>query len=109
MKVLYELEDVVTHFSFLNVDVLKFKGTMKESLGIPVIGNEAKLCLALAKAFANIGNVVSLCNTQHTLVEAANASPYGWAATKHLEKEKGVFSIEDVENTKLLKRGRRVC
>ena len=40
---------------------------------------------------------------QITLVEAANATPYGWNIAKHLEPEQGIFSEQDKANTEALR------
>ena len=40
---------------------------------------------------------------QITLVEAANATPYGWNVAKHLEPGQGIFSEQDKDNTKALR------
>ena len=37
------------------------------------------------------------------LVEAANATLYGWKVANHLEPEKGIFLEEDKANTKALR------
>ena len=33
------------------------------------------------------------------LVEAANATPYGWKVANHLESEQGIFSEQDKTHT----------
>ena len=59
-----------------------------------------------AKAFVGqielLSQMKKLLITQRTLVEAANASPYGWNAANKMEEEHGIFSLEDQTNTKAL-------
>ena len=45
----------------------------------------------------------SLVKQQIKLVEAANATPYGWNIAKHLEAGHGIFSERDKANTKALR------
>ena len=40
---------------------------------------------------------------QIMLVEAANATLYGWKVANHLESEKGIFSEQDQTHTKALR------
>ena len=83
-KVLYEVEDFVTQFSFLNMDVLNCKGSLEESLNVAVKGNEDKLQFALCKSFSHVGNIATILTKQRTLLEAANESAYGWSAAKYM-------------------------
>ena len=49
-----------------------------------------------------------LITAQRLLVEAANASPYGWMAAKHMESDHGIFSLEDKDNMKSLREAEMV-
>ena len=49
-----------------------------------------------------------LITTRRTLVEAANASSYGWMAAKHMESGHGIFSLEDKDLMKSLREAEMV-
>ena len=47
--------------------------------------------------------MISLITPQRTLVEAANAYPYGWLAAKLIEPGHPIFNEQDKDNTKSLR------
>ena len=103
-KVLFEIEDIVKVFSFLELDVLQMKGTIDESRSVNIDRCKSKLPFALVKSFSHVANINTILVLQRTLLEAANESSYGWAAARHLEKGKGVFTVEDVSNMEELRK-----
>ena len=95
------VEDSYKLYNFLGVDLKEM--TILTSLVTDFFSQNPDLA---AKAFEGqldlLAQMNKLLTTQRTLVEAANASPYGWSAAKHMEEEYGIFSAEDKTNMKAL-------
>ena len=58
---------------------------------------------AFLKQVGFLKDMDKLLRQQIMLVEAANATPYGWRVANHLEPEKGIFSEQDKTHTKALR------
>ena len=101
-KLLYAVEDSYDLYNFLGVD-LKELTTLTDSVAAFFSQNPALAAKAFEGQMELPAQMNKLITTQRTLVEAANASPYGWSAAKHMEEEHGIFSNEDKTNTKALR------
>ena len=62
-----------------------------------------KAAPAFLKQVEFLKEMNKIVKQQIMLVEAPNATPYGWKVANHLEPEKGIFSEQDKANTKALR------
>ena len=65
--------------------------------------NQEKASQAFLKQVSLVKQMDKIVKQQIMLVEAANATPYGWKVANHLESEKGIFSEQDQTHTKVLR------
>ena len=70
---------------------------------INLAGKEEQAAEAIVKQWQMLAKMKGLIQVQRTLLEAANSSPYGWMAARHMEDEQGVFTLDDKDNTKALR------
>ena len=77
MRMIYKLEDAVSFWGFLGVRFLQMKGDSVSAQSIHFQGHEDEVWLGLAKTFEKFAEMKSQLSAQRTLLEAANASPYG--------------------------------
>ena len=79
------------------------EGTVNQALGPLFAFDPEKAAQAFLKQVEFLKEMNKIVKQQIMLVEAANATPYGWKVANHLEPEKGIFSEEDKANTKALR------
>ena len=102
LKLKYHLEDSYECYDYLAQD-LKAEGEVSVAVGQLFALNQEKVAQAFLKQVCLIKGMDDIVKQQITLVEAANATPYGWNVAKHLEPEHGIFSEQDKANTKALR------
>ena len=101
LKLKYHLEESYECYNFLAQD-LKAEEEVSVAVGQLFALNQEKVAQAFLKQVCLIKGMDDIVKQQITLVEAANATPYGWNVAKHLEPEHGIFSEQDKANTKAL-------
>ena len=102
LKLKYHLEDSYECYDFLAQD-LKAEGEVNAAIGQLFALNQEKASQAFLRQVSLIKSMYKIVKQQITLVEAANATSYGWNVAKHLEPEHGIFSEQDKANTKALR------
>ena len=68
------------------------------NIGPLFVLNQKKAAQAFLRQVSLIKNMDKIVKQQISLVEAANATPYGWNVAKHLEPEHRIFSEQDKVN-----------
>ena len=82
----YHLEDSYECYDYLAQD-LKAEGEVSVAVGQLFALNQEKVAQAFLKQVCLIKGMDDIVKQQITLVEAANATPYGWNVAKYLENE----------------------
>ena len=90
----YHLEDSYECYDFLGQD-LKAEGEVNAAIDPIFTLNQEKASQDFLRQVSLIKNMDKIVKQQITLVEAANATPYGWNVAKHLEHEHGIFLEQD--------------
>ena len=106
LKLKYHLEDSYGCYDFLGQDITA-EGEVNSALGLLFALNQEKASQAFRKQVSLVKQMDKIVKQQIMLVEAANATPYGWKVANHLENEKGIFSEQDQTHTKAFGRGFR--
>ena len=101
-KMKYNLEYSFECYDFLGED-LSAEGEVNQALGPLFALNQEKADQAFLKQVGLLKDMDNLVRQQIMLVEAANATLYGWKVANHLEPEKGIFSEQDKNHTKALR------
>ena len=57
--------------------------------------NQEKASQAFLKQVSRVKQMTKIVKQQIMLVEAANATPYGWKVANNLDSGKGIFSEQD--------------
>ena len=82
----YHLEDSYKCYNFLAQD-LKADEEVNAAVGQLFALNQEKAAQAFLRQVSLIKSMDKLVKQQITLVEATNATPYGWNVAKYLENE----------------------
>ena len=104
MRMLYLVDDSVSNWSFLGVNILEIKGDVQSARDIDIDNRDADVRLAMARSFKKYKEMKDLLGAQRTLLEAANASPYGWHVARYMDKNQNIFSENDSENMEELRK-----
>ena len=102
LKLKYNLEDSFECYNSLGQD-LKAEGEIDAAIGTLFVLIKEQTSQAFLRQVSLIKNMDKIVKQQITLVEAENATPYGWNIAKHLEPEHSIFSEQDKANTKALR------
>ena len=82
---------------------MKAEGKVNSALGSLFALNQEKASQAFLKQVSLVKEMDKIVKQQIMLVEAANATPYGWKVANYLESEQGIFSEQDKTHTKVLR------
>ena len=103
MRLSFKLEDIFSIWTFLAIKPAECEHNLESASRINLQGHLESVQLGIAGTLKYASDMKKMLSAQRTLLEAANASNYGWHVARYLDKEQHIFTEDDSANMKSLR------